>query len=381
MEHESFEDSVVADLMNQHFVSIKVDREERPDVDQIYMDAVQLITGRGGWPLNAICLPDGRPVYAGTYFQKGQWMQVLNFLQNEFETKHDEMLERAEEIHKGIKAMDIIPKVEDADFSPEIWKEIWKNYQTQWDFEYGGRKGAPKFPMPANLDFMLAYSAVAKNQAAEKAVTLTLDKMLEGGIYDHVGGGFARYSVDDVWHIPHFEKMLYDNAQLIELYSLAYQQTKKPEYKAAVYGTISFLERELKDTSGGYYSALDADSEGEEGKFYVWEKKTLKALLGNDFTEFEKRFDISESGNFEGANHLVRKELAGFGTAQEQQWMKILLDERAKRIRPGLDDKILTSWNALLMKGFAVAYTAYFKTMQILNDAKGIASFFSEKYA
>jgi len=377
MEHESFEDSAVADLMNQHFVSIKVDREERPDVDQIYMDAVQLITGRGGWPLNAICLPDGRPVYAGTYFQKEQWMQVLNFLQNEFETKRAEMDARAEEIHKGIKAMDIIPKVEDANFSTEIWKEIWKNYETQWDFEYGGRMGAPKFPMPANLDFMLAYSVVGKNSAAEKAVTITLDKMLEGGIYDHVGGGFARYSVDDMWHIPHFEKMLYDNAQLIEVYSLAYQRTKKAEYKAAVYNTIAFLERELKDASGGYYSALDADSEGEEGKFYVWEKKTLKALLGNDFTEFEKRFDISENGNFEGANHLVRKKLEGFGTTQEQQWMKLLLDERAKRIRPGLDDKILTSWNALLMKGFAVAYSV-FQDDAILNDAKGIESFFQK---
>ncbi len=377
MEHESFEDSVVADLMNRHFVSIKVDREERPDVDQIYMDAVQLITGRGGWPLNAICLPDGRPVYAGTYFQKGQWMQVLNFLQNEFDTKRAEMDARAHEIHKGIKAMDIIPKVEDANFSTEIWKEIWKNYETQWDFEYGGRMGAPKFPMPANLDFMLAYSVVGKNPAAENAVTITLDKMLEGGIYDHVGGGFARYSVDDKWHIPHFEKMLYDNAQLLELYSLAYQHTKKAEYKAAVYNTIAFIARELKDASGGYYAALDADSEGEEGKFYVWEKKTLKTLLGNDFIEFEKRFDISENGNFEGANHLVRKKLEGFGTAREQQWMKLLFDERAKRIRPGLDDKILTGWNALLMKGFAVAYSV-FQDENILQDAKGIDSFYQK---
>ena len=377
MEHESFEDKEVANFMNAHFLSIKVDREERPDIDQIYMDAVQLITGHGGWPLNAICLPDGRPVYAGTYFQKNQWMQVLRFLQHEFENKYEEMLSRATEITRGIKAMDIIPLEKEGYISKDQYNKILANYETSWDFEKGGRKGAPKFPMPSNLNFLLLYSKIMNNEKAKEAAITTLNKMAEGGIYDQVGGGFARYSVDDEWHIPHFEKMLYDNAQLIETYSLAYQITKSEVYKSVVYNTLSFLDRELKDSSGGYYSALDADSEGEEGKFYCWSYDDLKKNLGNDFYTFKERFDISEHGNFEETNHLVRKNLNGFNDAQEQKWMQSLLEKRAKRIRPGTDDKINTSWNALLLKGLATAYVT-FNDPDILSKINELDSFFRQ---
>lgn len=359
MEHESFEDSLVAKIMNDNFVSIKVDREERPDIDQIYMDAVQLITGHGGWPLNAVCLPDGRPVYAGTYFRKEQWQQVLLYLVDEYKNRKTESLKRAEGITQGIISMDAISVVNDASFSKDSLNTIWSKYALVWDFEYGGRRGAPKFPMPANLNYMLDFALLTKNEQALKAVTLTLDKMLEGGIYDHAGGGFARYSVDEFWHIPHFEKMLYDNAQLISLYAKAYNATLEPQYKTAAYRTLQFLDRELKHSDGYYFSALDADSEGEEGKFYVWKLNELKQIIGNDFDAFCNAFDVSEVGNFEGANNLVRKKIEGFGSEQEQIWMNKLLHERSKKIRPGLDDKSLTSWNALLQEAFANAYLSF----------------------
>lgn len=360
MERESFENEAVAQVMNEHFVSVKVDREERPDVDMIYMDAAQLITGHGGWPLNAICLPNGKPIYAGTYFRPEQWVQVLQFLHNEFTKEPDKTAQRAEEILQHLHAMNVVPLAKDTTFSKEALAPLWNKFRQTWDFEYGGRKGAPKFPMPSNLKFLLEFYSATNNEEVLRAVTMTLDAMNLGGIYDHAGGGFARYSVDEFWHIPHFEKMLYDNAQLIEVYALAYQLTKKHEYKTVVYRTTEFLLRELRDESGIFYSALDADSEGEEGKFYVWTKRELQAILKNDFAEFETRFVISEEGNFEhGTNHLIRKSLDGFGSEQEFRWMNLLLHERAKRVRPGLDDKSLTSWNALLLQGFAVAHKVF----------------------
>ena len=371
MEHESFEDTVVARIMNDHFVSIKVDREERPDVDQIYMDAVQIITGHGGWPLNAICLPDGRPIYAGTYFQKENWKQVLLYMTDYFKNNRDEVMERATEITKGIKVMDTIPFVKDTTFHEGERATMFSKIDSVWDYELGGRRGAPKFPMPVTMQYLLQNYHYTKNEKALQAVTVTLDNMMAGGICDHVGGGFARYSVDGEWTIPHFEKMLYDNAQLVSLYSQAYQITKNEGYKHVVYETIGYIEREMTDTSGGIYSALDADSEGEEGKFYVWTYNELKEILGKDFEAFSKYYDVTKEGNFEHGKINLRNRRPPNPPRGLQYnsdsvlnpplgvWGLKLLEVRSKRVRPGLDDKVLTSWNALMVKGYTDAYNAF----------------------
>ena len=379
MAHESFEDPTVADLMNQHFINIKVDREERPDVDQIYMDAAQLLTGRGGWPLNAITLPDGRPIYAGTYFRKPDWIQLLQYLANYWQTKPEEAIKRGEEITKGIRQMDSFePQPASTSFRAEQREAIFHKFNELWDYEKGGRRGAPKFPMPVNMQYLLRHHYYTKNEKALQAVTTTLDHMMNGGIYDQIGGGFARYSVDDEWQIPHFEKMLYDNAQLVSLYSEAYQVTKNERYKEVVYETLEFIDRELSDPSGGFYSALDADSEGEEGKFYVWTYAELQTILGSDFNEFCKVYEITESGNFEGANNLTRRPKANPSTQKLQGWKTKLLAERSKRIRPGLDDKILTAWTALMLKGYADAYKA-FGEETLLTRALSCAGFLKTK--
>ena len=363
MEHESFEDTAVAAIMNEHFICIKVDREERPDVDQIYMDAVQLITGRGGWPLNAIVLPDGRPVYAGTYFPKENWIKVLEYFVDYWKNHHAEAIERADEITKGIQVTDTITAKPETTFAAADRTAVFSKIDSTIDYDKGGRRGAPKFPMPINYRYLLRNYYYTKNEKALKAVTVTLDNMMNGGIYDQVGGGFARYSVDADWEIPHFEKMLYDNAQLVSLYSEAYQVTHNERYKEVVDETYEFIERELSDPSGGFYSALDADSEGEEGKFYVWSYEELNAILGPDFEAFCKVYDVTPSGNFEGKNNLVRMHGKGaqpfVPDEQIQKWRKTLLAERSKRIRPRLDDKILTSWNALMLSGYLDAYRAF----------------------
>ena len=361
MEHESFEDTVVARIMNDQFVCIKVDREERPDVDQIYMDAVQIITGQGGWPLNAICLPDGRPIYAGTYFPKENWKQMLLYMTDYFKNNRDEVMERATEITKGIKVMDTIPFVKDTTFNEAERADMFSKIDQAWDYQLGGRRGAPKFPMPVTMQYPLQNYYYTKNPKALQAVTVTLDNMMAGGIYDHVGGGFARYSVDSEWTIPHFEKMLYDNAQLVSLYSQAYQITKNEGYKQVVYETIQYIQREMTDTSGGIYSALDADSEGEEGKFYVWTYDELKNILGKDFDAFAQYYDVTREGNFEHGQINLRTRETGRGTRDEgiQNSLQKLLKVREHRIRPGLDDKILTSWNALMLKAYTDAYKAF----------------------
>ena len=379
MEHESFEDTAVAKLMNEHFICIKVDREERPDVDQIYMDAVQLITGRGGWPLNAIALPDGRPIYAGTYYPKENWKQVLNYFVDYWQNHREEALARATEITKGIKQMDTIQKYEVGKTKLEVDRTgVFAKFDTTWDYEKGGRKGAPKFPMPVNMQYLLRNYFYTRNEKALQAVTVTLDNMMNGGIYDQVGGGFARYSVDAEWEIPHFEKMLYDNAQLVSLYSEAYQVTRNERYKETVYETLDFVDRELSDTGGGFYSALDADSEDEEGKFYVWSYEELKVILGNDFNEFCKVYNVTEQGNFEGKTNLTRNPKSKIRNSQLSIWKAKLLSERAKRIRPQLDDKVLTSWNALMLKGYADAYNA-FGEKKFLDRALKCAEFLKTK--
>ena len=380
MEHESFEDTAVAQVMNDFYVSIKVDREERPDVDQIYMDAAYLITGRGGWPLNIIALPNGKPVYAGTYFRKDDWMKILLYFKDLYQKEPEKFNEQADKLTDALNSIKI-PDVSGID-SVLTKDEITKAYKSiidNIDFKNGGINGAPKFPMPDIYEFLLQYNFHTKDKEALKAVTITLDKMANGGIYDHIGGGFARYSTDEIWKVPHFEKMLYDNAQLISLYSKAYKVTGNEHYKQVVYETIEFIKRELTDKSGGFYSSLDADSEGEEGKFYIWEKIEIDNLLGSNSNMFCEYYNISESGNWEGQNipfitndksQLLKKYNLNESEIDEiiTKSKRALFEERIKRIRPGLDDKILTSWNALMIEGYVDAYNT-FGDNEFLNAA------------
>lgn len=371
MEHESFENEEVAKLMNEKFICIKVDREERPDIDQIYMNAVQLLTGSGGWPLNCFALPDGRPIYGGTYFPKDRWMQVLNNVAKEYERSPEKVEEYAQKLTEGVKTSEMLPMVKsDKPFSMDIIDAGVVRLKKQIDYEEGGGNRAPKFPMPNNYEFLLQYYYHTKDKEILDFVELTLDKMAYGGIYDQIGGGFARYSTDAYWKAPHFEKMLYDNGQLVSLYSKAYQLTKKPLYKHIVYQTLEYIEREMTAKNGAFYSALDADSEGEEGKFYVWNKEELQNILGDDFNLVSEYYNINSKGKWEGHYILLRdksnKEIAEkFNLSETELIEKInainkqLLKERAKRIRPGLDDKTLTSWNALMLKGYVDAYQVF----------------------
>ncbi|MFC0876207.1 thioredoxin domain-containing protein [Saccharicrinis sp. FJH2] len=372
MEHESFENKEVAAFMNKHFIPIKVDREERPDIDHIYMSAVQLISGRGGWPLNVIALPDGRPVYGGTYFPRVQWLDMLQQLVDFADKNPEKMEEYAENLTNGIIQSDIVTPVQHLEsFSLEKLHTIFKNWKEHLDLEKGGTRGAPKFPMPVSYQFLMHYAFLTGNKEANEAVMLTLDKMAMGGIYDHLGGGFARYSTDEDWKVPHFEKMLYDNGQLVSLYANAYQNAQKDEYKNVVLQTLNFVEEELMSHESGFYSALDADSGGVEGKYYSWTKKELDHLLGDIAPIVYKYYGITETGNWEdGLNILHRsfsdKEVADeFGISVKALHRKIkkvnelLFDERENREKPGLDDKILTSWNALMCKGFIDAYRVF----------------------
>jgi len=369
MEHESFEDTVVANLMNKYFVSIKVDREERPDIDQVYMDAAQIMTGQGGWPLNVICLPDGRPIYAGTYFSKNNWIQVLESVQNFYKKNPEKAIEQADKVQNGVAQMSIINVGETKEFSQKHLDNAANDWINSIDAKKGGRRGKMKFPMPISLNALLNYATVYENKKGEEAVFTTLNYMAYGGIYDQVGGGFARYSTDPNWHVPHFEKMLYDNGQLLSAYSNAYKLTKNPLYEQVIKQTIEFCKRELFDGKAAFYSSLDADSEGEEGKYYVWSKAEIKEVIGKDQETYLKFYDVSDQGNWEEKNVLRtlvpieefcienKLDLAEF-KKQIKHNNQLLLKVREKRIHPGLDDKILTSWNALMVAGLADAYEA-----------------------
>lgn len=370
MEHESFEDSTIAAKMNSNYISIKVDREERPDIDQIYMDAAQLMTGRGGWPLNVITLPDGRPVFAGTYFPKENWAKVVDYFAEMYRTQPGKMLEQAEKVTNGINQLEVPElNLSGSPFDSALYSAVGEKVVETIDKQYGGRQGAPKFPMPAIHEFLLAQNYYLNNVSVSEAVKVTLDGMADGGIYDHLGGGFARYSVDETWTVPHFEKMLYDNAQLISLYSHAYQVFGDEKYAQAVRETIAFCNRELSDDSGGFYSSLDADSEGEEGKFYVWSEEEIDQTLGAESEVFKAHYGVSKSGNFEGHNILERKKTipalsVEFNSSEDEIRKQIdaskgkMMKVRDGRIRPGLDDKVLTSWNGLAIIGLVDAYFA-----------------------
>ena len=373
MEHESFEDSEVAKIMNENFINIKVDREERSDVDMLYMQAVQLMTGRGGWPLNCFVLPDGRPFYGGTYFRKTQWIEVLNNLINLYKLESNKVLEYAEALTNGIKQAELISTSNKIDtlLTKELIQLAVKKWKTQLDDENGGPNKSPKFPMPCNYQFLLRYAILEKDNALLNQVNLTLKKMAFGGIYDQLHGGFSRYSTDIIWKVPHFEKMLYDNAQLISLYTEAYNLTKNPLYKEIACDTLQFIENEWYKTEGYFYSAYDADSDGEEGKFYVWNQLDLKDLLGENFDVFSDYFEINDKGYWEHGNYiLMRSEnqiqlLTKFNLTKNELDHIILtcknsLKQEAKsRLKPSLDDKTITSWNALICSAYSKAYLSF----------------------
>lgn len=369
MEHESFEDTAVANVMNEHFICIKVDREERPDVDQVYMDAVQAVSGRGGWPLNCFALPDGRPFWGGTYFPKDQWVEILLNVDKLFRTQYENLEQQAANITEGLTKNQFLNEkiAGEVLFTPETTDDMVNVMAGRFDKKNGGSNGAPKFPMPNNYLFLLESYAYSKNDNILDHLNLTLAKMAEGGIYDQVGGGFARYSVDERWHVPHFEKMLYDNAQLVSLYSKAYQQTKNPYYRQVLEETLEFVKRELTGPDGGFYSALDADSDGEEGKFYVWTTDEIRQLIPENTDLVIEYFGIDKDALWENGNNVLIKaaEITDLAKKYSMSLDKVesiirdtkhkLLAERAKRVRPGLDDKMLTSWNALMINAYVDA--------------------------
>lgn len=373
MEHEVFENKACAELMNRHFINIKVDREERPDIDHVYMTALQLMTGSGGWPLNCIILPDGRPVYGGTYFPKERWMQVLQNLNEVWKTDRDKMYEYAEKLHHAMQAGGSLTDVgkpigEDKTVYATILKTSVGKWKNSFDEDFGGSRRAPKFPLPNNYQFLLRYAIKEKDETVMQHVEHTLTMMAFGGIYDQIGGGFARYSVDQYWKVPHFEKMLYDNAQLISLYAEAFSAFGNTLFEETVHETIAFCKRELKGKDGGWISALDADSEGEEGKFYVWKLPELEQILGEDFELAQDYYNINAEGFWEHDNYILMRQTEDAVFAKkhgltDEAWHEkrekiktLLMAEREKRIRPGADDKILLSWNAMMITGLCHAY-------------------------
>ena len=371
MEHESFEDSIVAQLMNDHFISIKVDREERPDIDHIYMTAVQMMNQQGGWPLNCIALPDGRPIWGGTYFPKGQWMEALTQIHEYYQKNPEKTRQYAAELVEGIRQTSLFQvETREQTLTHEQIHKTVKKWARQFDHEYGGQKGAPKFPIPVNLEFLLHYGFQYGDQEILNHVDLTLTSMARGGIYDQVGGGFARYSVDPIWKVPHFEKMLYDNAQLIKLYSRAYQLFGNESYAQVIRQSIKFIQREMLSAEGAFFSALDADSEGEEGKYYVWTKDELEDLLEGDFELFSEYYNINATGLWEHNRYILYRTSDPEIFAEERgldahwfrekvrQWNEILLPARRERVPPGLDDKSLTSWGSMMISGLVQAYDA-----------------------
>ncbi len=378
MERESFEDEITAQMMNENFINIKIDREERPDLDHIYMDAVQAMTGSGGWPLNVFLTPTAKPFYGGTYFppqkayNRPSWQETLLSVTQAFRERRHEIDAQAENLTEHLLKSNSFgqKKVgEDVLFSRDKPGEAFQHIMKSADKEWGGFGRAPKFPQSCSIQFLLRYSHLTKNEEALQQALFSLDKMIEGGIYDQVGGGFSRYSTDTEWLAPHFEKMLYDNALLVSVLSEAYQLTKKERYKEVIEETMEFVQRELLHPAKGFYAALDADSEGVEGKFYVWDAEEVKKLLENDAKLFCEYYDITEQGNWEHSNILRVKKLPKIFAAEKnipvnelkkivQAGREKLLLKRSERVRPLLDDKIILGWNALMNTACSKAFAA-----------------------
>jgi uncharacterized protein YyaL (SSP411 family) len=376
MERESFEDVQTAEIMNEHFINIKIDREERPDIDNIYMDAVQYLTGSGGWPLNVFLTPDAQPFYGGTYYpptnayNRPSWKEVLAGVAQAWQQQKEAVLSRAGQLTQHVESAGNFAVTINTTVSvtaeeliaqqKEILHTVMRTADTQW----GGFGKAPKFPQTATIRYLLQYHYYTADIQALQQALLSVNKMLQGGIYDHIGGGLARYSTDNEWLAPHFEKMLYDNALLLQLLADVYQVTRDEHYKQAAESIINFLKNELAHPSGGFYAALDADSEGIEGKYYVWQKQAVEEILGTDAGLFCQLFDITDSGNWEGENiPRLLVPLKEFALQQQlnepdlhntiNKCIAKLLQARQQRVRPGLDDKIIVSWNALTITALA----------------------------
>ena len=371
MEHESFENDSIAEIMNESFVSIKVDREERPDLDDIYQKVCQMTTGQGGWPLSVFLTPDQKPFYVGTYFPaldsygRPGFESLLRQLAQAWKEKPNDVKKAAGNFMETLQKTEKVTTPSKLEKS--ILDEAAMNLIQIADNTFGGFGGAPKFPNAANLSFMLRYSKISKISKFSEFTFKTLNKMAKGGIFDQIGGGFHRYSTDARWLVPHFEKMLYDNALLPIVYSEAYQITKDPFYLEVIQKTLNFVLREMTSPEGGFYSALDADSEGEEGKYYVWKKTQIQEILGKNADVFCLYYDVTDGGNFEGhtiLNNNISMSTVAFHFGITEDNVKkiisdssaILLEARSHRIRPGLDDKILTSWNALVISALAKGY-------------------------
>ncbi len=378
MERESFEDEETAAMMNEFFINIKIDREERPDLDHIYMDAVQAISGSGGWPLNVFLTPDRKPFYGGTYFppkrayNKISWKELLMAIHTMFRDKRNEIESQADNLVQhliGANTFGTSDSEAGSMFTPETLREICTNILKNADKEWGGFGNAPKFPQTFSIRYLLRHYYFTENKPALDQALLSLDKMIGGGIYDQIGGGFARYSTDEKWLAPHFEKMLYDNALLLDVISEAYQLTQKEIYSTTIEETISFIQREMLSPEGAFYSALDADSEGVEGKYYTWQKTEIDQVLGEDSALFCKIYNVSEKGNWENTNILWLPESPeNFLKTNEidpselyhklKQCREKLRIARESRIRPALDDKILLGWNALMVIALCKSYAA-----------------------
>ncbi len=360
MAHESFEDEQVAALLSEHFVSVKVDREERPDLDRIYMNAVQALTGRGGWPMSVFLAPDGRPLYGGTYFPPSRrygmpsFTEVLLAIADAWQNRRQELLRGGDELVVAIQQQMAVGDVKREGVKRETLDAAFEGVWRGFDSERGGWGDAPKFPQPMTLEFLLRYHHSTDNARALQMVTQTLKAMARGGMYDQLGGGFHRYSVDERWLVPHFEKMLYDNAQLARVYLHAWQVSGEPFFRIITEEILDYVVREMSDPSGGFYSTQDADSEGEEGKFFVWTPGEIRAVLGEQAEPFLAAYGVTERGNFEGKNIL---ELVGSLEQRERlsDARRQLFDARESRIHPGRDDKVLTSWNGLMLAAFAEA--------------------------
>ena len=375
MEHECFEDEEVAALMNANYINIKVDREERPDVDQVYMNALQLISGQGGWPLNMIALPDGRPIWGGTYFPKERWMQVLTQISTLAKEKPEELIQYADNLEKGLANFEVSEPLKDALNLEDIVSGL-DQLVSKKDPQNGGLIGAPKFMMPTLLRFFQHGGILCSNKNALDHFHFSLEQMALGGIFDAVHGGFSRYAVDAEWHIPHFEKMGYDNGQLISLYAQGFREKPLALYQETVDKTISFLTTELSSPEGGFYAALDADSLNQndklvEGAFYIWTLKEIEQLFPDEYPLVAAFYSINDDGYWEDGNYVLRRmqtdeafaKIHGLDISDLKRkvirWNKALLKERNKRTRPRLDDKIICSWNAILSSGLLDAYRSF----------------------
>ena len=388
MERECFENDDIAAVMNQFFVCIKVDREERPDIDQIYMDAVQALGVHGGWPLNVFLTPDRKPFFGGTYFAPPNWAQILVNIDKAFRNNRQQIEDTGEELRLHLLRSEVdrfIQKPGSSTLQHDL-QEIYKKLESRFDKTWGGMDKAPKFVMPSVWIFLLRYYYLTGKDESLKQLMVTLRRIAMGGIYDQVAGGFSRYSVDAYWFAPHFEKMLYDNAQLLTLYSEAFSLTKREEFRTVVYETFDWLSREMTHARGGFYSALDADSEGVEGKFYCWTKESFDSVVGEHSVLVGEYYRVQPGGNWEhDFNILMRDKSDDVFIEQHSlevnQWSTILMDakrkllkEREMRVRPGLDDKIITSWNAMMISGLCSAFKA-FADDRFLHAAKKAMTF------